>query len=188
MSDKEGADRRRHPGRLALLSVFLACALIVGIIEHSIPFEFIVPGVKLGLANVVVLTAIYLFRFRETLALVVLKCVTISFFTGSFVTFVYSLSGSLLSLVAMYLLTRLGEGRISPVGVSVVGAVCHNLGQIAAASVLMRTWMIVSYLPVLLVSGVITGVLVGLAVKYTLGTVRGRLADRLISRPSDPPK
>jgi len=156
--------------------MFLGYALIAGILERAIPFDAVVPGVKLGLANVVILAAIYLFSFWETLTLVVLKCVLTAFFTGSFASFAYSLSGSLLSFAAMCLLIRLLGERVSPIGVSVVGAVFHNLGQIAAASVLMGTMLVAAYLPILLVSGVVTGALVGVAVKGVLRILRRQYA------------
>ena len=169
--------------KLALLSIFLGCALIVGIVERSIPFDFFVPGVKLGLANVVILTAIYTFKFHEALILVVLKCVMISFFTGTFTSFIYSITGSLFSFFAMILLIIALKDKISPVGVSVVGAVFHNLGQITAASLVMRTMLVIAYLPILLISGVITGILVGIAVNGMLKVVR-RQYDRYFSTDS----
>ncbi|MDR2649044.1 MAG: Gx transporter family protein [Clostridiales bacterium] len=150
---------------LALKAVFLAFALAAGFVERWIPFEFLVPGVKLGLANVVVLSALYLFSWRAALEISLLKCVLIAVFAGTGASFFYSLGGAILSFAIMAPLIQIGREKISPIGISVLGAVFHNIGQILVASFIMRTFAIVTYLPVLLVSGVFTGVTVGIAVK-----------------------
>lgn len=158
------------------MAMFLACALIVGLVERAVPLPVAIPGVRPGLANVVILTALYLFSFRQVLLLVILKCVMTAFFSGSAVSFLYSLSGSLLSFFVMWLLLRFFGERLSTVGVSVAGAVFHNIGQIAAAALVMGTWLIAWHLPVLLLSGVITGILTGILVRLVLPAAK-RLAD-----------
>ncbi|MDR2931660.1 MAG: Gx transporter family protein [Oscillospiraceae bacterium] len=160
--------------KITTLALFLAFALVAGIAERYIPISFSVPGVRLGLANVVVLAALYLFAFTDALTLVLLKCVLSVFIAGSFTSFVYSLSGSLLSLLVMALLLRVVGGTASPVGISVIGAVFHNIGQLIAAAAVMRTVTVFAYLPMLMVSGVLTGVIIGVLVKYVLRIV-GRL-------------
>lgn len=165
----------KNIGKLALLAVFLSCALIMGVIEALIPLDFIAPGVKLGLANVVVLASLYLFRRRDVLKIVLLKCLVSSILYGSFFSFLYSLAGSMLSFLAMYALIRFAGDRISPVGVSVCGAVSHNIGQILVAACLLSSLSVAAYLPALLLSGVITGVLTGLAVRLTLTYIRTHL-------------
>ncbi|MDL2234119.1 Gx transporter family protein [Ruminococcaceae bacterium OttesenSCG-928-L11] len=160
--------RDKRTGRLVLMALFLTAAWAVGAMERLISFDFAVPGVKLGLGNVVVLTALYLFPFREVLGIALLKCVLVAMTFGSFPSLVYSVSGSLLSLLAMACLLRGLGKRLSPVGVSAAGAVFHNLGQLAAASVVMGTRYVWAYLPVLMVSGIITGVIVGIAVGFLL--------------------
>jgi heptaprenyl diphosphate synthase len=157
---------------LALKAIFLSIALIVGFIERLIPFDFVVPGVKPGLANVMVLSAIYLFPWHVALEISILKCITVGVFAGMGMSFFYSLTGALLSYAVMIPMTRIGNGRVSPIGVSVCGAVLHNLGQILVASVIMRTLMIAAYLPVLLLSGVVTGVIVGIIVNILVNYTR----------------
>ena len=159
---------------MARIAIFLATALIVGIIERMIPFDFVVPGVKLGLSNVVILTAIYIFDFPSVLILVVLKCVVLALLSGSVTSFFYSLCGSMLSFLIMWCMVKLFEKKekLGPVGVSAVGAVFHNFGQIIAASLIFKTLNVAAYLPVLIVSGVITGVLVGFAVKFSMPYVK----------------
>jgi heptaprenyl diphosphate synthase len=163
---------RKKTRALARNAVFLAAALVAGLAERWIPFEFAVPGVKLGLANAVVLTALYLFPQRGALAISLLKCVITAVFAGTGLSFLYSLSGAAFSFAVMAAALRFGREKISPVGVSVLGAVFHNVGQVLAASAVMKTFLLAAYLPVLLLSGVITGVLVGLAVKLVLPRVR----------------
>ncbi|MDR1157146.1 MAG: Gx transporter family protein [Oscillospiraceae bacterium] len=184
---KEGLSAVR---RFALLAMMLTLALILGIVERAIPMDVMIPGVRLGLPNALILLAIYLFSFRDVLTLVVLKCVMTALLAGTFVSFFYSISGSLLSFFVMYALLRVSRAlvtshaaprpphsalstqhsalNISPVGVSITGAVFHNLGQLLAACAVLGSAYVFSYLPVLLVSGAVTGLLVGLAVKYTL--------------------
>jgi heptaprenyl diphosphate synthase len=154
--------------------MFLAAALVAGLVERAIPFDFAVPGVKLGLSNVVILTALYIFSFSKSLTLVVAKCLTLMLVTGNVPALMYSLGGSLLSFLAMWLVIRLSDGgrRVSTIGVSVVGAVCHNIGQIAVAMFILGTVNVAAYLPLLIISGVITGVLVGVAVKFALPVVK----------------
>ncbi len=161
----------RRASRLALLSLFLALALIMGLVERWIPFDFAVPGVKLGLANAVVLTALYIFSFADALKIVVLKCAVTALIAGTGLSFLYSLGGALLSFFVMALLIRLGGKAVGPIGVSVVGAVFHNLGQILVASAVMKTLLVVAYLPVLILSGVITGVVVGLLARLSVGFI-----------------
>ncbi|MDR3207001.1 MAG: Gx transporter family protein, partial [Oscillospiraceae bacterium] len=140
-SDKTPA--RGTTARLTRLALLLACALVLGLLERTLP-PVALPGVRLGLSNAAVLTALYLFPFPEALLLALLKCVLLAALGGSFPAFLYSLSGAVFSLFVMWPLTRLG--KVSPVGVSVTGAVCHNVAQLLCASALMQT-LLLSYLP-----------------------------------------
>ena len=162
-------DKARSQSRqTAYLALFLAFALVLGLAERAIPFQPPVPGVRLGLANVVLLAALYLFSLRWCVILTLLKCVLTNLFAGSFVSLAHSLAGSLLSLFGMYLLLRLFKDKLSPVGISVAGAALHNTGQLISAAVIMRTWMVLAFYPVLLISAAVTGLLTGIAVKWVL--------------------
>ena len=156
--------------KVAVISIMLAVVLIASIIERMIPFDFFVPGVKLGLSNVVILIAIYILDFRSSLTLTVLKCVVLVLLTGNITAFLYSLSGSLSSFFIMWAAAKIFDKKkqISPIGVSVLGAVFHNFGQIIAAAFVMGTINVAAYLPILIISGVITGILVGVMVKLIL--------------------
>jgi heptaprenyl diphosphate synthase len=153
---------------VALLGVLLAFILIVGLVERMIPLDFIVPGVRLGFSNIVILLALYIFRTRYALCLVVMKCVLLSALTGGVSSFMYSICGSMLSFAAMNLMVKkLGE-KVGPVGVSVVGAICHIVGQLAVASLILESASVFTLLPPLMLISGASGVLVGVVVKAAL--------------------
>ena len=157
--------------RIALLSMFLAYALVIGLIERMIPFGALVPGVpglRLGLANVVVLVALYIFPARESLMLMLLKSALTALLAGSPVSMFYSITGSVLAFTCMLLLIRLLKERISPIGVSVAGAALHNTGQLFAAMILMQSAAVFAFLPYLLFAAVVTGTLTGIAARMVL--------------------
>ena len=164
----------RDNKKLTLRAVLLTLTIVAGYAGSAIAFEYAVPGVKLGLSNAVVLTGLYLLSFWDAFAIVFFKCAANSFLFGSPGAFVFSVCGSLLSLFGMFFFMKMMKRKISPVGVSVVGAVLHNVGQIAAASLILGTVKIAYYLPVLLVSGVAAGFATGVVVRYTLRVIHFR--------------
>lgn len=145
--------------KIAEYGLLIALAMVLSYVEYMIPFSFAVPGVKLGLANIVVIFALYRLGTIEAFVISVLRVLLISFMFGNAFALMYSLSGAILSLCVMILLLK--TGRFSPVGVGVGGGVSHNIGQILCAMVLLETKQIIYYLPVLLVSGTIAGVAIG---------------------------
>jgi heptaprenyl diphosphate synthase len=148
--------------RLVLLAIMVSQALILSLIESWIPIPTFVPGIKLGLANIVTLVVIIFFGFKDSILVVLVRCSLAALFGGGFVVFLFSLTGGILSTIVMYLLYRKLSKVFSIIGVSIAGAITHNFGQIFMASLVMKTLSVVSYLPVLLVSGVIMGCFVGL--------------------------
>ncbi|MDR2295730.1 MAG: Gx transporter family protein [Clostridiales Family XIII bacterium] len=159
-------------GEVALIGVFLAFVLAVGLLERMVPLDFLVPGARLGLSNVVVLTAVYLFRFRVSLLLVILKCALLSVLAGGPSSFLYGISGSLLSLVAMQLLVRGLGTRVGPIGVSAVGAACHSAGQVLVACAVLESMGMIAYLPPLLLVSLVSGVVVGVIVRQAVPRLR----------------
>ena len=161
------AKHGRISRRVALLGVFLAYAMIISLIERMIPLGFTIPGIRLGLANVAVLLALYLFPISQALILMVLKCLLAALLSGSPASLLYSLSGSILSFLVMAALISLfTPAKVSPLGVSIAGAAFHNTGQILMACLLLESWLMLAYLPVLLLVGTVTGTIVGVLVKY----------------------
>ena len=141
--------------KTALYGLLVALAFIFSYIESILPVPIGIPGVKLGLANLVVLVALYLLGPMDALAIS-----GVGFTFGSPASMLYSLAGGLLSWLVMWLCRR--SDRFGVAGVSVAGGVSHNVGQLAVAAVALSTARIAWYLPVLLVAGVVTGLLIGL--------------------------
>src|SRR5699024_9923923 len=122
--------------------------------------NFGIPGIKLGLANLVVVTAMYTVGEKQAFAISVIRIILAGLTFGGVFSLVYSLAGGILSFFAMLLAKRCKA--LSITGVSIIGGSVHNIGQIAAAAVVMQTYRIVYYLPVLLLSGAVTGAVIGI--------------------------
>lgn len=148
------------------LGILLAVALVLGYFENLIPLNASIPGVKLGLSNIVLLYAIYLIDAKSAFVLMILKVMLSGMLFSGVSGAMYSFAGGLLSLIMMLVIKRLPD--VSIVGVSVVGAVFHNVGQISIASFVVENRYIFFYLPVLLISAVITGIATGVIAKYAL--------------------
>ena len=146
--------------RLVLLSMLTAVAMILSYVESLLPSVGI-PGVKMGLANIAVIFALFRFGWKEAAALSLVRVVLVSLLFGSVGAVLYSLAGAVLSLAVMALLRRID--RFSTVGISVAGGVAHNAGQILMAMLILQTKQLLGYLPVLAVAGIAGGVLTGLA-------------------------
>ena len=146
--------------RLVLLAMLTAVAMILSYVESLLPSVGI-PGVKMGLANIAVIFALFRFGWKEAAALSLVRFVLVSLLFGSVGAMLYSLAGAVLSLAVMALLRRID--RFSTVGISVAGGVAHNAGQILMAMLILQTKQLLGYLPVLAVSGIAGGVLTGLA-------------------------
>ena len=145
--------------RAAYFGVFTALALIFSYIETLIPIQFGVPGIKLGLANLIIVIVLYRTGWREALLLSVVRVVLAGFIFGNLFSIVYSLAGGIFSLAVMALLKK--TERFSVIGISIAGGVCHNIGQLIVAMVVVETYQVGYYLPVLLIAGVITGAVIG---------------------------
>lgn len=146
--------------RLVLLAMLTAVAMILSYVESLLPSVGI-PGVKMGLANIAVIFALFRFGWKAAAALWLVRVVLVSLLFGNVGAMLYSLAGAVLSLAVMALLRRID--RFSTVGISVAGGVAHNAGQILMAMLILQTKQLLGYLPVLAVSGIAGGVLTGLA-------------------------
>jgi len=143
------------------MAFIIAFAMILSFVESRIPAFVAIPGVKVGLANIAVIFTLYKLGVKEAIIVSIIRAILISMLFGSPVSLIYSLSGATLSLATMILLKKLTP--LAEVAISVTGGVMHNVGQIAAASLLLGTNVVVYYLPFLLVSGTIAGIVVGIA-------------------------
>lgn len=144
----------------ARLGLFLALALILSYIESLIPFSFGIPGIKLGLPNLIVVLLLYRSGAREALLVNFLRIMLSGFLFSNLYAVLYALAGAAFSFCAMF------AGRkaacFSPVGVSVLGGVFHNIGQIAVAMLVVETFYVGSFLPALIVAGTFTGAVLGI--------------------------
>ena len=146
---------------ISLCAVLTALALGLSYLERFIPLQLIVPlpGVKLGLANIVTLVALYMLRPRHALMILIPRCILGALFGGGITGLMFSLLGGLLAVGTM---TLAGRMRLFSIyGVSILGAAAHNIGQILAAMILLKSVYIGAYLPWLLVVGVFTGLFTG---------------------------
>ena len=157
--------------RLALLS---AVALILFTVEAQLPPVVPIPGVKLGLANIVTVYAVFRYGPRDALMILLVRVFLGSVFAGAMMAFLFSLCGGLLCWLAMIPLRRiLTEQQIWVCGV--IGAVVHNIGQMAVCVAVYQTSAVLVYLPVLMLSGIVTGLFTGFAAQFLLKWLKGRL-------------
>lgn len=153
--------------KLTLTAVLLACALTIFIVELQLPALAPIPGIKLGLANIVTLVAIVWLGRGDAFVLLLLRIILGSIFSGRMVSFIYSLSGGLLCFAVMAITVGF-FGRERLWIVSVFGAVAHNAGQLLAAAAIMSSVGVFAYFPVLIVSGIVTGAFTGLCAQLAL--------------------
>lgn len=146
--------------KLSASAALTALALIFSYIELLIPISFGIPGIKLGLANVVALVALYTLGASYSLSINVLRVLLSGLLFGNVFAIVYSLAGALLSFLVMLLLKK--TDRFSIVGVSMAGGVFHNLGQITVAALVVENSKLFYYFPALLFAGMATGILIGI--------------------------
>ena len=147
---------------LALCSIFIGLALVFSYIERFIPLQLVIPlpGVKLGLANIVTLVSLYLLNKKHCVIILMIRCFLGAVFGGGITGLVFSLTGGTLALISMMIAKKMR--CFSIFGVSVVGAAFHHIGQIMISMILMRSIYIGSYLPYLLLVGIFTGLLIAL--------------------------
>lgn len=159
--------------KTAYLGMFLSLALICSYIESLIPFYFGIPGVKLGLANLVTVVMLYLGGVKEAFFISVLRILLAGFLFGNPFSILYSLSGGILSFFVMVLLKK--SNKLKAVSVSVAGGIFHNIGQLLAASAVVENYNLFYYAPVLLAAGFATGLLIGLLAQEMTARLQERL-------------
>lgn len=170
MSSQAKNDRTSYALRtkkLALSAILAAVAMILSYIEALFPMPVPIPGIKLGLANLVVIIAIYRLGFKYAFAINCIRIFTTGLlFTGAFGA-LYSFSGGVLSIIVMYLLYKIGW--FSMVGISMAGGVAHNLGQLIMACIIMSNIKLMSYFAILLFAGMGSGILIGIVAYFVYG-------------------
>ena len=160
--------------KIARMGLLVALSMILSYVESLIPAFVAVPGVKVGLANIVVIFALYTLGPIEALIVSLLRVILSSFLFGSVLSLLYSLSGALLSLGGMILMKKLKI--FSTTVVSVTGGVLHNVGQILVACLVLETDVLLYYLPVLILSGVITGAVIGIIASLVIKRLENNIS------------
>lgn len=162
----------RKQQTLNFITMLVAQAVVISLIERLItpPFAF-APGAKLGLGNLISLIAIFTLPTKDSLKVVGLRLLIATFLGGTFSTFLYSFAGVTLSYLGMLASKQLGPKRVSPIGISILGGMLHNLGQLLVFASIARSFYVLNYLPILSITGILSGLLVGLAATYLLEKV-----------------
>lgn len=146
--------------QVAYTAILTALAMIFSYVEVLIPFHFGIPGIKLGLANLVVVMALYILRPMHALSISIARIILVSFLFGSMSSMLYSFAGGIFSFLVMLLLKNC-KG-FSMMGISIAGGVSHNVAQLLVAAVVVESKSVFYYMPVLLVTGLVTGMLIGI--------------------------
>lgn len=154
---------------LMYLSLLVAMALVLSLVERNIPVPFMTPGAKLGLANLVTVLALYsLPKKRDIVMIIVARLLLTSIFGGSVSGLMYGSMGALLSFIIMIFIKSLLKDKVSIIGVSAAGAVFHNIGQILVSICIVKNVGVALYLPFLSIAGIVTGIFVGLTANYVI--------------------
>lgn len=143
-----------------MLGLCIALAMIMSYIEVLVPLSFAVPGIKMGLANIVIIFVLYKIGTKEAILVSLIRVILVSLLFSNVMAMAYSIAGAVLSLGVMWILKK--TDKFSVIGVSVAGGIMHNVGQIIMAVILLGTKQIALYLPVLLITGTATGIVIGI--------------------------
>ena len=163
--------------RVSSGAMLVALAMIFSYVESLIPINLGIPGIKLGVANLVTVTGLYILAPMEVLLVVILRVLLVGFMFGNGMSILYSLAGGILSFLVMLLLKRI-KG-FSMIGISIAGGVSHNIGQIVVAMCVLENTKLIYYLPVLMIAGTVTGILIGVVSRKILPAVsQGAGAER----------
>lgn len=161
--------------KMTQLALLTSMGLVMHLIEGSIPNPFVglAPGARLGLANIVGLITLVMFGLKYALGVNLLRCFLGGLASGALTSMIYSLSGALVSTLLMYIVYTHFSKVFSLIGVSVFGALGHNIAQITVASLMINNPRIFSYLPFMILASVITGVFIGLVANLTISKTKG---------------
>lgn len=156
--------------KTAYLGLFAAVAIIFGYVESMIPFFAGIPGIKLGLANLAILFILETYSWKEAALVSIVRIFVIGFMFGNLFSILYSLAGAALSLTVMTLMKK--KSGFSILGVSVAGGVSHNVGQLIVAAIIVENTSLLYYAPALLISGVVTGLVIGMLTREVLRRIK----------------
>ena len=146
--------------QITTMGMLVALAMVLGFVETLIPINLGIPGMKIGLANIVVVIALFLFDIKTAVVVSILRIILIAMTFGNMSMMFYSIAGASLSLLSMIAISKIKS--FSLISVSIVGGIMHNVGQIICAAFVVRTNGVFTYLPVLMIAGLVSGALIGI--------------------------
>ena len=162
MPDRRESKKEDPVRKLAYLALLIALAVLMGYVESLIPLHFGIPGIKIGLCNIVILIVLLLYSPKEALLVSAARILVIGFLFGNLFSILYSLAGAVLSILVMAVLMRTGTCGL--MGISACGGAAHNIGQLLVARLVLPGLPLLWYTPVLMIAGILTGVLVAFLV------------------------
>lgn len=161
-----------HTQKNVYIALLAAQATVISVVEGMLPQLFaFAPGAKLGLANIITMLALFTLSERDSFKVVTMKLLLSTLIGGTFSTFLYSFVGSYLSFFGMALIRRLGPDKVSFIGISATGGILFNIGQLIAASIIANSATVMLYLPVLSLTGILAGILVGIVGNFMIKNV-----------------
>ncbi|MDO4432324.1 MAG: Gx transporter family protein [Aerococcaceae bacterium] len=158
---------------MVYIAMLAAQAVVISLIERAIPAPFaFAPGAKLGLANLITIIALFTLPFRYSFQVVTLRLIVTTLLGGTLSTFIYSFFGAYLSYFVMLSAKKVGPSKVSVIGISTLGGIFHNIGQLVVAATFAKSWAVLNYLPILAFSGILAGFTVGFVGNYLLHKVK----------------
>ena len=151
---------------VAVIGVLAAFGAILSYIEAILSFSTGIPGVKIGLANIAVVVALYMYGSKNAFMINIVRIIVVGLLFGNAFSMVFSAAGAIISFVVMVLFKK--TNRFSILGVSTVGGVAHNIGQIMIAAIVVASYSVIYYMPALFIAGIITGVIIGIVSKLLI--------------------
>lgn len=158
----------------AVIIILIGNAILIGLLEMLIPIPIPVPGVKLGLANIITIIAIVFLDFKDVLLIVATRCMITAVLSRGITALPFSLTGGILSAMVMWLCYRKLSRFLSIKGISIMGAITHNIAQLGVASLILGESVLLFYLPVLMISAVVTGLITGIISELTVEKIKER--------------
>ena len=160
--------------KMVLIALLVSQAIVLGFIERMIPLDFAVPGAKLGLSNIITLVSLYILSPAEAFMVLVSRILLATFLFGSISSLMYAFAGGMLAFAVMLFSKKYLSFILDVIGISILGAVFHNVGQLLMASIIIESSGIFYYLPMLLFAAIPTGLVVGTAGKLLIKHLRTR--------------
>lgn len=155
---------------MAIYGMFIALAMVFSYIESMIPISLGIPGIKLGIANLVTIVCLYVLGIKAAISVSLIRIVLMGLSFGNTSTMMYALAGGMLSLLLMIIAKK--ADLFSMAGVSIIGGVSHNIGQLILAAIIIETVGVISYMPVLLFAGSVAGFLIGICAAIILKRIK----------------